>query len=603
MKTAIRKNNIKSFILSSIYVVFTLTLCFLMLEYSSESSFMHLLRMQMQYVLLNILTIGILWCILQMITQRIWLSCLLCSSICFIIAIINHYVIMYHGMPLSFTVLRNLGTAMAVISSYHFTIDYHVGVILLFFLISLESAILMRRYVPAYPSNNRIRLVCNAFLLLICASVLFFGYLSDDPVKPPNTIFWLWSEAYNTYGYAACTVESFTQTINVVNEPDGYSEHAVQSIEINNNAIDSAQNPDIILILNETFYDLAQISEPNANIPYMQNINSMDNLLKGYAVVPVAGGGTNASEYELLTSNSMQLMPGVTPFNALDLNGSNSIVSHLNTLGYYTIGSHAESPSNYMRGQAYPALGFHEIHFNEDFLDKEYLDGRIWHATDQSLYNNLIRWYENAPADAPRFLYLLTIQNHSPHDQRDSRYDIVCTGNDYLENTQLVNEYLSCIYHSDQAFQNLIEYYSAVNRPVIICMVGDHAPSFALSITDGKNHDESWELAIRKVPLLIWANYDLADVELGTMSMNYVVPTLLDLADVKLSSYYSYMLEAKKSVPIITAYGRYYDAAGNLSFYETDDGAPLEDIVDQYFYLEYHNLLGTRNQKLFAPYN
>lgn len=62
-----------------------------------------------------------------------------------------------------------------------------------------------------------------------------------------------------------------------------------------------------------------------------KNIHQMENLIQGQVVVPVAGGGTNKSEYELLTSNSMELMntSSTDPFNILKLKNANSVVSIL----------------------------------------------------------------------------------------------------------------------------------------------------------------------------------------------------------------------------------------------------------------------------------
>jgi len=174
--------------------------------------------------------------------------------------------------------------------------------------------------------------------------------------------------------------------------------------------------------------------------------------------------------------------------------------------------------------------------------------------------------------------------------------------NDFGDNTARVNEYLSCISLSDKAFGELTAYFSGVERPVIVCMVGDHAPSFAASLADPALTPEEKELNVRKVPLLIWANYDLPAAGLGTMSMNYVIPSLLETAGVPLSPYYSYILQLKEQIPVLTAYGSYYDAQGNLYAYDSDGGTAYESAVNDYFYLEYHNLQKDRRQTLFQPY-
>lgn len=83
------------------------------------------------------------------------------------------------------------------------------------------------------------------------------------------------------------------------------------------------------------------------------------------------GGGTNSSEYEMLSSNSLMLMPSITPFNWLNLHKANSLVSNLKDLGYATLAAHPYTNSNYRRDSAWLTLGFDETHFQDDFPTKE----------------------------------------------------------------------------------------------------------------------------------------------------------------------------------------------------------------------------------------
>ena len=586
-------------------VMYTLLICFIMLEFATVTREMgatsHFLSFPLDNLFLNILTLGALLAALWILCNRLWLACLLLNILCFVISVANYFVLMYHGMPLSFQLLRNALTALNVISSYDLSIDRAVILLILAFLTVTAACLLVRRFVPQEKLSWKRILLRDGILAVLCCLVMYFGYFSDHPVKPKKTIGWLWSEAYFRYGYTACTVESFCNLFQVANQPEGYSQEAVQAIEIGAPQGEDSAAPDVILILNESFYDLSLITDLEADVDYLANIRAMDNVLRGYAVVPSAGGGTNSSEYELLTGNSLYLMPGITPFNSLNLNNANSVVSHMNALGYVTTGSHSEPGANYSRTSGYAALGFGNVHFESDFQNISYYFDR-WYESDESLYQNLIRWYEEDPEDVPRFHYLLTIQNHGAWDRNDPRYDTVHAAEDFGEYDDDVDEFLTCISQSDQAFRDLTDYFSQVNRPVIICMMGDHSPTFASSIADPSLSEEERNILLRSVPLYIWANFPLEQQELGTMSMNYVVPTLLDIAGMKLSPYYSYMLQLKEQVPILTAYGSYYDREGNLYSYDEDAGLAYARAVDSYFYLEYHNLQQNRDQKLYDPW-
>lgn len=584
-------------------IAVTLAGCWFLLEYPTVvvcEFWYYLSLMTLKYALVNMATIGILLCILYMLTNRVWLAQLLCSMICWLIGTINHYVLMFHGMPLSFLTLRNFTTAMNVISAYRIRVDRYVLWLLALLAVLVAVALVVRFFTAGKKRASLKRILLrDGALALVCCLTFSAIYLGDDPIKPKKTFGWSWLESYSTYGYTASTVETFFQSMAGVSKPDGYSEEKVDNLEIPDASVEEPAAPDVILILNETFYDLRQLVDIQTDVPYMDNIESMDNLLKGYAVAPQSGGGTNCSEYELLTSNSLQLLPGITPFIVLDLVNASSIVSNLNSLGYSSLGAHSENSTNYSRGQGYQNLQFQTTYFDEDFLDKTYGVGR-WFETDECLYQNLIRWYEEAPVEDPRFLYLLTIQNHGDYNISDDENDLVHVQNDFGEYNSRINEYLTSISLSDEAFLNLTEYFSQVDRPVIVCMLGDHSPSFARNLVESGPEND---LLLRKVPLLIWANFPLEQQDLGTMSMNYVVPTLFDIAGIQLTPYYGYLLQMKKEIPILTSYGDYYDSEGNRYTYDSDQGGPYEELVDNYFCLEYENLTKRRNQELFVPYS
>lgn len=596
------RNRIPDWLVYAVTVPLTLAICFQIMEIPTLISWGAPFQVSGKYIILNILTIGVFWNLLMILSNRVWLSNLLCGITCGIIAIINYYVVTLHGMPLSFLLLKNFATAMNVISNYQIEINRTVlkmiiGLVAMIFL--AVGTRLLSNLSEKKTSKVRI-LIRNGILILESVLVIYFGYFGSNPVKPKKTIAWAWQEAYGPYGYTACTVETLVQLLSDIPQPDGYSEEAVEQMDLTNTPKEDAQTPDVILILNETFSDLSAIMDIETDNPYLDKIYAMDNLLTGYAISAAAGGSTNNSEYEILTSNSTWLMPGVTPFNTLELKGASSVVSNMNQLGYYTLGSHSEEATNYSRLTGYRDLGFQQTYFWDDFKNKVTYEDRHY-ATDASLYENLIRWYEEAPEN-PRFLYLLTIQNHGSHHTSDDKYDLIHVQNDLGEYTSDANEYLTSISLSDEAFVELTEYFQTVDRPVIICMLGDHIPSFATNLVEGKDQAET-NLLQRKVPLLIWANFPLEQQDLGTMSMNYVVPTLLDIAGIQLNPYYSYLLQLKEQVPILTAYGDYYDAQGNRYTYDSDQGSPYETAVDNYFYLEYENIQGKRNQDLFQPYS
>lgn len=570
-------------------------------NYSSEFDFFEIAP---RYIVLNVLTILAIINVINCITIRWWISTLFTGVAIFTISVVNYYVIQFHAMPLSINEIRNFGTALEVIGSYQFKINRYIAYMIVFFAFVIAFIYLLKRMEKENRFLWKQILIRDIALGLMSFAIVYKGYFAENAVKSAKNIEYAWQDTFHEYGYVACSIDLIRQAIEVIQEPKGYSETRIEELadllETNSEEYNTSGKPDIILILNETFFDLRQITDIETDQEFLSNWDSMTNVVRGYAVAPLAGGGTNCSEYELLTGNSLQLMPGITPFYVLDLINANGIASNLNELGYKTLAAHSEWENSYNRKQSYPNLGFQITHFDTDFVDKEYYGNRQYYETDSCLYKNLITWYNEMPADNPRFLYLLTIQNHGDWNINDSNDDIVHVKTDFGATTDLVNEYLSCIKQSDDALKDLMNYLRAVDRPVLVCMVGDHSPGFASGIIDSNYSQAEQNIRLRGTPFMIWSNYGLENKDLGYISMNYLPSVILETAGLQLSPYYTYMQQLQQMVPIVSSYGKYYDTM--LNEYDYDEKTEYTKMINDYFYLEYNNLIeSNRKQELFEP--
>lgn len=550
------------------------------------------------YFLLNIVTGAVFWIVIYVLINSLWVSGFIFSIFSCIISVVNYYVISFHDLPLTVMELGNFQTALNVVGEYNFDL---IKVLPFFVILLIECCLVyvLKKIKSDKEINLKRILITKTILGIIAVFIFYKGYFSSNPIMSDDPMGWSWVEKYQKYGYMACTVRAAYMSQNYLEKPDSYYEGCVKDIEINDAESSDCETPDIILILNETFYDLSLVINIETDVPYLENIDSMDNTIRGYAVNPMRS--TNGSEYELLTSNSLKLMPGIIPFNVIDMNGANSIVSHLKKAGYHTIGGHCSPAQNYNRGVAYPAMGFDDIYFRNDFVNTTFYGARAF-ETDESLYENVLSWM-NRDNEIPQFIYLLTIQNHGEWMANERDLDIVHALNDFGEYDEQVDEYLSCISLSDQAFYNFTQRLKSIDRKVIVCMVGDHYPAFLGKIYDSSSSEDAF-IRYLSVPYIIWANYDLEDkndVDGETISMNYLVPTLLDIADVNISPYYQYMLKLKKEVPILTALDIYVDKDGSVFHY--DETSKYEKMISDYFNLEYNNLSRDRVQKLFDAYD
>lgn len=575
-------------------------LAYSQLEVSScYDSFEKFFGMEFKYIVLNIFTVAVLLFSISFVYFKMWIGEIIFSIIIFIVSMINYYTIKFHGMPFTVFEIKNFSTAMNVIKSYEINVDRVSCYIIIVTIVNIGHALYLKNFYYKDKERSCLQnfLIRNLCFLLFTVIILWRGYFAENAIKPRQTIGWSWKEAYHAYGYMACSLETISSVWNVIQMPEGYSDDILSSIEMDAPHISDYNTPDIIVILNESFYDLRQVTDLDTDVPYLENFYAYENAIRGFAVIPTTM--TNASEYELLTSNSLQLMSGITPFNVLDLSEANSIVSLMKQIGYKTFAMHSEPGLNYSRARAYPALGFDEIHFELDF-DKGYF-GKRWYATDESLYENLVKWYEQdlaEDAETPKFMYLLTIQNHAEYNFNNSDENIVHVLNDYGEYNEIINEYLSCIYLSDVAFKDLIDYFSDIDRSVIICMVGDHAPLFSEQIVDDKYSSYEKTIRLRTTPFIIWSNCDLDSADVGYVGLNYLMPMIMDISGLPRSPYFQYMINLHENVPVISAFDIFMDTDGNIFTY--GQNSEYSEEVNNYFYLEYNNLNDRRIQNIFC---
>lgn len=533
-----------------------------------------------------------------------------------LLAIVNYYTRDLHGTALMPQDILNIGTAAAVMGSYTLRITQTVITIVALLLPVLAISVAQRflaygRGKPPKISWKR-RLARWAGCFAGIFVILYVGYFAPFAIKPKQTYGWAWQLTYYKYGYLAGTIESAGLLMNPIVEPDNYSDEAANEAAARADGytpavetVSEQEYPDIVLILSESFYDFDLVTDLQTDVEVMSVTKNLENSIYGHTVSPQVGGGTNSSEYEMLTSNSLMLMPSITPFNWLNLYGADSIVSYLEDLGYSTMAAHPYTNLNYRRNSAWLALGFDQVYFEDSFPTKEYYGNRPY-QTDSATYKDLEAMYESMPEDQPRFTFLVSIQSHGDYDMNDPELDLVHAATDYGEYDEVMDEYLSCMYLTDQAFGELTDYFTQVyeetGRKVIVAMAGDHAPSFVDHVADKTIASENdLQILERSTPFIIWANYPLENAgetnendPLNRMDLCMFAPAVAEQAGLPLTDYYEYLLAMQDDVTVMTAGNDYMDANGVTHVYgenETND-----DWVHGYFALEYNNI-GTHAKK------
>ena len=515
----------------------------------------------------------------------------------------NHYLISFRGRTLFPGDFLTLGTALNVAGGYDYSLDQMQLNTLLILVLALLALSLL-------PKEERIPFAWQRFLPpagiagVVLAVFFCTGFVENQGIEPS-----MWTTRGNGLALNFSVCLKYMR----VEKPEGYSGEALGNVTEGTGSDGTSvtvTDPDgttrpvnVIVIMNESFSDLSVLPGVETNMDAMPFLRSLtENTIKGYAYSSVFGGTTANSEYEFLTGNTTAYLPaGTVPYQMYVSDGDPTLVSQMSALGYHTIAAHPYRSSGWNRPSVYSNFGFDEVYFESDFQNREYMrgDSKTGYVTDRCNYENLIRMYEEKEAGEPLFLFNVTMQNHSGYQMAWTNLpkEVWLTGE--LEGRfQTVNQYLSLVYQSDQAFEELIAYFSQVDEPTMILLFGDHQPQVATNFyTDVLGNDPDTALAQKKqmVPFFLWANYDIPEAEGVELSLNYLSALLMDAANLPMTGYQKYLLELWETAPVINTVG-VRDADGN--WYGENEALPagLEEAVSGYQMLLYNNIFDKSNR-------
>ena len=303
-------------------------------------------------------------------------SALVSTLIITIFSVANHYVILFHGSPLFPSEFANAKTALNVLSSYKIMIDRQI--------VDVVIMLLTELYLIQNLQEDSERKSIRTALLLMVSAVLSFALLVS-PVALKERYLSSWKIEISIDGFIHCAAANFVKIQHPIRTPEGYDSKQITMPETESRLIPE-QKPDIIVVINESFCDLGIYSDIESDIDYLDGFKGIENASYGYAFSPEIGGGTNNTEFEVLTSDSMFLLNSFAPFNYLKLNEKNSThLSYLKTLGYESYAVHAKTGVNYNRGNAYPALAFDHVFLEENCIfDINYYGNRPWTGTNMT---------------------------------------------------------------------------------------------------------------------------------------------------------------------------------------------------------------------------
>ena len=542
--------------------------------------------------ILNIALILGLALLLTAVSSRTAVAGMITMVLFVILGIINHFTLLFRGTVLLPTDIYSASTAAQVLGNYALSLDKYLCTALACILLVCQILIKTDYKVKA---KGRIVSGCCALAALALITVISInrpfakrlGVAVDVKAQTSRS---------KEIGFLLNAAGNIKNAI--VYKPANYSEEQARQVlaehstgEVSQTGTSDVQ-PNIIVIMAESFSELQNVADFETNTGYLDNfyrIAEESNSKAGKCVVSVFGGMTSCSEFEFLTGCSLQyLESAAAPYQQFIRSDITALPNYLRqTYGYSSYALHPCIPGNWNRDTAYPKMGFDTFISSEnpEFADPEYVR---WWVADSTLFDVMTEKCGSTEASA--FQFAVSMQGHGSYTYENfqSTVELQGTSGDYSD----VNQYLSVLKGTDEAFGELIEQLRASDEPTILLMFGDHLPSFQSDFYTAfaAPSDESAESQVRKftTPYIIWANYDvdLSDVP-DMISVNFLAPYLLKAAGIPLNDYYQYLYDLSQEYPVISMSG-IIDADGAMHKYTIFDSC--YEAVNQYQMVQYYFL-------------
>lgn len=570
-----------------VYALLPVGIFYLMEAYEHNA----LLEVRTEAQFFNIFIFELLAWIIYLAIGHMCAAARVILGIAMVFGITNHYVMKFRSTPFVPWDIFSVRTATSVAENYDFTPDMRMVIVTLIFI----AAMSLVRFLKKAP-KIKLQVRLGTLLVSVLVTCLFVNTLQKEDFQTKHYLYpFLFTPAYMTEVNGMAVTFAMNLAYVVVDKPQGYSaKDAQKTLESYEKTEDTKQDtqdlPNIIVIMDEAFSDLAVIGDLQTNEDYMPFMHKMQqgqkNTITGYAQVSVCGGNTANSEFEFLTGDTMAFLPsGSIAYQQYVKQDTPSLASYLKGLGYATYAQHPYYASGWDRERVYPLLGFEHMDFIDDYTNVSYVRKYISDASDMQ---HIIETYEKKEAGKPAFIFNVTMQNHGGYTDVYPNFE-----NDIQAqyNSDALNQYLSLIRKTDAALEDLVSYFSKADEKTVIVFFGDHQPSDAVanqiemaSGVDPSDMNSEQQKKRYQVPYLVWANYDIGESSDQNTSLNYLSAQVLKAAGVPTSAYQNYLLELCNTYPVLSAAG------------STENVGADKDALLTYRKLQYYNLF-ERNKK------
>ncbi|HEU4648044.1 MAG TPA: LTA synthase family protein, partial [Gemmatimonadales bacterium] len=238
----------------------------------------------------------------------------------------------------------------------------------------------------------------------------------------------------------------------------------------------------------------------------------------GHVIVPEEFGGSANTEFELLTGMTRSFLPsGSLPYREYLRRPIPSLPRTLGDLGYTTTAVQADPKFYYDRERAYPLLGFQHMAWLGDSPSVPHIE-RVPFPHDSSIVDAVVAAAREAGREArPYFIFAFPSSTHSPYNRGTYRRSpLGVIDSQAYDASGEVKEYVNALHEADWSIGALLEYVRQRSDSTIIVIFGDHMPpltepAYRTFFAQLSRLPESEQARMRRrVPLAIWANFELA---------------------------------------------------------------------------------------------
>ena len=541
-------------------------------------------------IFMNFIPIFFFMYLSYLIFNRLWAAFSLTGFIFVILSMVNKFKLMYRDDPFTFVDIKLFSESLVMAKKYNIRLSLKM-IILIIGLMVITVILKLFFGQKIHSFKVRISLLVSFCLIgFFTFRNFYFNPKIYEAVGDKSLInIWIESEQFRSKGF----VYPFIYSIKSAREvpPEGYDEKkaAEELSKYSYQDIPEEQKVNIISIMLEAYNDFSQFDGVDLSIDVYANFHELQKeSLHGNLVTNIFAGGTVNTERAFLTGFNTH------PKYYRD---TNSFVWYLKEQGYRTEAMHPITGSFYNRRNINEYLGFDSY----DHYDNKYRYIQEVYLADMNFFDYIIEGYENSVKNRqPYFNFSVTYQNHGPYStERLVKDDYLKKKASYDEGTyNIINNYLSGIYKTDQAIKKIVDYFRKEEEPVILIIFGDHNPwlgedhygydmlgiNLDLSTVEGfKNYYQT--------PYIIWANDKAKSIFkrdfTGTgnsISPNFLMAELFDYIGWQGNEYMQYLSDIKKKFDVI--HKVYFKENGEFKKALTPDNEKLwKDFLNvEYYY-------------------